>query len=119
MAETQDPSESGYPTHGKLEMIWAEGFLSPGCEGEVVWIIADHDISGCSVLEIGCGLGGAAVLLLQRCGASRVTGFDVQSLLADRASDRARDLGLADRLTFVVRWRVSCIPVAASSLATG
>ena len=102
MTEAQAPTEGGYPAPGKLEMIWGHGFMSPGGEGEVVRIIADHDLRGCSVLDVGCGLGGAAIVLLQRCGAGMVTGFDVQSLLVDRARDRARDLGLADRLTFVL-----------------
>ncbi len=102
MTREQAPTEGGYPTPGKLEMIWGEGFMSPGGPDEVVRIVADHDISGCSVLDIGSGLGGAAIVLHQRCGAGSVTGFDVQALLVDGAQDRARDLGLADRLNFVL-----------------
>ena len=102
MTEAHAQTEGGYPTPGKLEMIWGEGFMSPGGPEEVVRIIADHDLSGSAVLDIGSGLGGAAIVLHQRCGAGSVTGFDVQALLVDSARDRARDLGLADCLTFVL-----------------
>ena len=101
---TQDaaPAEGGYPTPDKLEMIWGEGFMSPGGADEVMRVLGDHDIAGCSILDIGSGLGGAAVVLVQRCGAGSVTGFDVQPLLVDRARMRVRALGLADRLSFVL-----------------
>jgi SAM-dependent methyltransferase len=95
-------AEGGYPTPGMLEMIWGEGFMSPGGPDEVVRIVADRDLSGCSVLDIGSGLGGAAIVLHQRCGAASVTGFDVQALLVDSARERARSLGLADHLNFVL-----------------
>ena len=75
MTQESTPAESGYPTPEKLEMIWGEGFMSPGGADEVVRVLGDHDITGCSVLDIGCGLGGAAVVLLQRGGAGSVTGF--------------------------------------------
>ncbi len=102
MTKEPAPTESGYPTPGKLEMIWGDGFMSPGGPDEVIRIFADHDIAGCSVLDLGCGLGGAAVVLIQRCAAASVTGFDVQSLLIDRAREKTRYLGLADRLTFIL-----------------
>lgn len=102
MTNDPAPTEGGYPTPGKLEMIWGEGFLSPGGADEVVRVVSDHDIAGRSVLDIGSGLGGAAVVLVQRCHAGSVTGFDVQQLLVERARDRARDLGLAHRLNFVL-----------------
>ena len=95
-------TESGYPTPEKLEMIWGEGFMSPGGADEVLRVLGDHDIKGCSVLDIGCGLGGAAVVLLQRGSAGSVTGFDVQPLLLERARARALGLGLSDRLDFVL-----------------
>ena len=63
--------------------------MSLGGADEVLCSIADHDIRDRSVLEGGCGLGGAAVTLVQRCGAASVTGFDVQSLLIETAHDRA------------------------------
>ena len=102
MTQESTPAESGYPTPEKLEMIWGEGFMSPGGADEVLRVLGDHDITGCCMLDIGCGLGGAAVVLLQRGGAGSVTGFDVQPLLVDRARERARALGLSDRIDFVL-----------------
>ena len=40
--------------------------MSPRGADEVLGIIADHDIRDRSVLEVGCGLGGAAVTPVQR-----------------------------------------------------
>ena len=87
MTQQHAQAEGGYPTPGMLEMIWGEGFMSPGGPDEVVRIVADRDLSGCSVLDIGSGLGGAAIVLYQRCGAASVTGFDVQALLVDSARE--------------------------------
>jgi len=102
VSDKSEQSEAGYPTPGKLEMIWGDGFMSPGGPDEVLRIIAGHDIAGWSVLDMGCGLGGPAVVLAQRCKAGLVTGFDVQPSLVDRARETARELGLADRLSFVL-----------------
>ena len=63
MVEALD--DPGYPTPGKLELIWGEGFMSPGGPAEVARIIAGHDIGGCHVRDIGCGLGGADVALIR------------------------------------------------------
>lgn len=102
MTQDTTPAENGYPTPEKLEMIWGAGFMSPGGADEVLRVLGEHDIKGCSVLDIGCGLGGAAVVLAERGGAGSVTGFDVQPLLIDRARERVRDLGLSDRIDFVL-----------------
>jgi SAM-dependent methyltransferase len=100
VTEASAPAEGGYPTPAKLEMIWGDGFMSPGGADEVLRVVGDHSLAGSSVLDIGCGLGGAAMVLVQHCGAGSVTGFDVQPLLVDRARERARERDLADRLSF-------------------
>lgn len=77
-----------------VEAIWGEGFLSPGGAEEVARLIGDHDLRGRSVLDIGCGLGGADLALIQAHGAAYVTGIDVE----DPALDRARALVAAHGL---------------------
>ena len=56
-------SKTSYPPEfvTKLEMQWGIGFLSPGGPDEVLEILRDIDIKGKSVLDIGCGVGGASV----------------------------------------------------------
>ena len=40
-----------------LQIIWGEGFLSPGGPAEVEAALAGRDIRGARVLDIGCGIG--------------------------------------------------------------
>ena len=61
-----------------LEDIWGEGFLSPGGAEEALRVTEGLDLGGKTVLDIGCGSGAIAVLLVQECGAARVVGIDVE-----------------------------------------
>jgi len=84
----------------KLELLWGEGFLSPGGPGEVAKILEGTDIIGLHVMDIGCGIGGVDVLLAREYGAKSVTGLDIEEPLVLRCRERAARLGLSDRLTF-------------------
>ena len=77
----------------------AEGFLSPGGEDEVARIVVGAPIEGARVLDVGCGLGAIDVLLVERFGAARVTGIDVEAPLVARATTRVEAAGLADRVS--------------------
>ena len=68
-----------------LQAVWGEGFLSPGGEREVARIIGDHNLTGASVLDIGCGAGGIDIALVARHGAGFVTGIDVEDMVLDHA----------------------------------
>lgn len=83
-----------------LEIIWGDGFLSPGGAEEVVLLLEGEDISGKEVIDIGCGIGGIDVLLVREHGAARVTGVDVEQPVLDRSRKRAEAEGLIDRLTY-------------------
>jgi phosphoethanolamine N-methyltransferase len=41
-----------------LEIIWGDGFLSPGGAEEVALLLEGEDISDKVVIDIGCGIGG-------------------------------------------------------------
>jgi phosphoethanolamine N-methyltransferase len=84
----------------KLELLWGEGFLSPGGPGEVEKILEGTDLTGLDVMDIGCGIGGVDVLLAREYGAKSVTGIDIEEPLVDKSNARAERLGLSEQLTF-------------------
>ncbi len=84
-----------------LQTTWGEGFLSPGGVEEVKAIVADIDVAGKSVLDIGSGLGGPSFALVRDCGAATVTGVEVQGDLVQEATRIAEGNGLAGAIAFV------------------
>ena len=85
---------------GVLELIWGEGYLSPGGPQEVEKIISGFDMTAKTLLDIGCGTGGIDQLLVQRFGAAHVIGIDTEKSLIEKCEQRARNNGLTDQLTF-------------------
>jgi SAM-dependent methyltransferase len=81
-----------------LQIIWGEGFLSPGGEEEIARLLEGSDITGCHVLDIGCGLGAIDKLLVTRFGAGSVLGIDIDARLVDRMNQRVALAGLADHI---------------------
>ena len=85
---------------GMLELIWGDGFLSPGGPDEVALILEGEDIRGKHVIDIGCGVGGIDVLLVREHGAEHVTGLDIEQPVLDRSIARAKSEGLVDKLFY-------------------
>ena len=96
-------SEEHYPQQliAMLEAIWGEGFLSPGGRQEVARVIGNHNISELSVLDIGCGAGGADIALVEAHGAGFVTGIDVEDSVLDHARELVANHGLSERIGLV------------------
>ncbi len=86
---------------GLLELVWGEGFLSPGGPDEVDLVVAGLDLTGCRLLDIGCGVGGVDRHLVRAHGVGHVTGIDVEDTVVTIARDRAEREGLGDRITFL------------------
>lgn len=85
-----------------LEMLWGEGYLSPGGPQEVARVLDGLSLEDLDVLDIGCGSGGITMELAERYGAGRAVGFDVEAPVIERARTRAASRGLSvDRVTFV------------------
>ena len=80
-----------------LELIWGEGFLSPGGPAAVGKVIEGLDLTGKTVLDIGCGLGGIDAILARDRGA-RVIGLEIERALIARARRRIAHAELADRV---------------------
>ena len=57
-----------------LEVVWGEGFLSPGGTEEIDEIVKNTNLEGKSILDIGCGCGGAAFHLIKNYKAKSVEG---------------------------------------------
>ena len=81
-----------------LEQLWGDGFLSPGGPDEVARTVAGVDFAGKSVVDIGCGSGGATIALVCDHGAGRVIGLDVEALVCEHARARVERHGLTDRI---------------------
>jgi phosphoethanolamine N-methyltransferase len=70
-----------------LQIMWGDGFLSPGGPQAVRDIVAGLDLQDQRVLDIGCGLGGLDEVLAGEFGA-RVTGIDVARLIVEQGRAR-------------------------------
>lgn len=81
-----------------LEILWGEGFLSPGGPEEVARLVGAEDLAGRSVLDIGCGAGGIDIALVRDHGAGWVTGIDVEDPVLDRARALVAQSGLERRI---------------------
>jgi SAM-dependent methyltransferase len=81
-----------------LQIIWGDGFLSPGGGEEIMRLLEGSDITGCQVLDIGCGLGAIDELLVTRFGAGSVLGIDIDPRLIAGMQRRIETAGLAERI---------------------
>jgi phosphoethanolamine N-methyltransferase len=81
-----------------LQLVWGDGFLSPGGAEEVARLLEGSDIRGCQVLDIGCGLGAVDELLVTRHGAANVVGIDIDPALLARMDVRIQRAGLANEV---------------------
>ena len=84
-------TQGGEHYHGQmvamLQVVWGEGFLSPGGPEEVSRLVADVDLTGLALLDIGCGAGGIDMALVRNHGAGYVTGIDVEDTVLARARE--------------------------------
>lgn len=81
-----------------LEAVWGEGFLSPGGPKEVARMLDGLDLSGKTVVDIGSGAGGIAILLADAHGAGRVIGLDVEAPVVTHSRAKVASAGLSDRI---------------------
>lgn len=81
-----------------LQLVWGDGFLSPGGAEELARLLDDSDVSGCRVLDIGCGLGAIDELLVGRHHAGSVVGVDIDPVLLGQMQACIERAGLADRI---------------------
>jgi phosphoethanolamine N-methyltransferase len=89
-----------YPEHfiEWLHAVWGEGFLSPGGADEVVEIVRGLELRGKSVLDVGFGTAGPAMVRAGQCGAASVIGIDVEEPLLRRALALIETAGLSEKV---------------------
>jgi SAM-dependent methyltransferase len=85
-----------------IEEMWGDGYLSPGGPDEVARVLDGIDLTGRSVLDIGCGSGGITVELVRRYGALKVVGIDVEQPVCRQASARVTASGLSERVEIML-----------------
>ena len=84
-----------------MQALYGKGFLSPGGSDEMTVLLDGVDLSGDAVLDVGCGLGGAAIMLAGEFGARHVTSIDIAEDLVARATAEVRSTGLAERVNAI------------------
>jgi phosphoethanolamine N-methyltransferase len=83
----------------KYEVIYGRNFISPGGEATARAILGLAVFEpNMTVLDVGCGLGGAAFLMARVFGA-RVRGIDISRNMLRVAQERLEEAGLAHAVT--------------------
>lgn len=83
-----------------LEAVWGEGFMSPGGTAEVDRILDGLTLSGLTVLDIGCGIGGATTHIAAKYNPATIIGIDIEADLIERCKALAKRRDLTDRVEF-------------------
>ena len=81
-----DEGEYGKKQIDTLEMIWGEGYLSPGGASEIDLILNDKSLKNKKILDIGCGCGSAAFHFIKNHSPNYVLGVDVEEMVIKRAN---------------------------------
>ena len=84
-----------------LEVLWGEGYLSPGGDHETALVLDGLDLRGKRVLDLGCGTGGCAMFIAAQLDPDEVVGVDVESGVVAKAIDNAAAAGFDDRVSFL------------------
>ena len=82
-----------------MEMLYGTGYLSMGGDEEVANIVARVEVEGKQVLDVGCGLGGAAIALASQHKAASVQGIDIDAGVLKRARALVKQAGLQHRIS--------------------
>jgi len=72
-----------------LQIIWGEGYLSPGGPDEIRMIVAGVELAGKAVLDLGCGTGGITRFLAETYRPANIRGVDIDRRLIERAKQSA------------------------------
>lgn len=86
-------------TRASLQRIFGKGFTSPSGNEEMSRLLNGLDLTGETVMDLGCGLGGDSLLLGGAFGAGKVVSVDVDPGNLEVTGQAVRDAGLEDIIT--------------------
>ena len=99
----------GWHEHDPDLFQGTERFFRPGYNAHLVssWIPALEGVlpkleAGAMVADIGCGHGASTIIMAKSFPRSKFRGFDYHKPSVEAASERAKEAGVADRVTFEV-----------------
>jgi SAM-dependent methyltransferase len=99
----------GWHEHDPELFVGVERFFRAGYNAHLVseWIPALDGVKeklerGARVADVGCGLGASTIILAKAFPKSHFVGFDYHAASIEKARERARDAGVADRVRFEV-----------------
>jgi SAM-dependent methyltransferase len=99
----------GWHEHDPDLFVGVERFFRPGYNAHLIeeWIPALEGVKqklekGARVADVGCGLGASTIIMAKAFPRSTFTGFDYHEPSIERARERARGAGVADRAKFEV-----------------
>ena len=98
IGQRSEPGEYDDGMQALLQIIWGEGFLSPGGAAEIERLLEGSDIESCTVLDIGCGLGAIDELLVRDYRAASVVGIDIDPLLLKAMQARIERAQMTHRI---------------------
>jgi phosphoethanolamine N-methyltransferase len=98
IGKLSEPGEYDDGMQALLQIIWGDGFLSPGGAAEIERLLEGSDISGCTVLDVGCGLGAIDELLVREYRAATVVGIDLDPSLLEDMQARIERARMTDRI---------------------
>jgi phosphoethanolamine N-methyltransferase len=84
-----------------LDLIWGEGYMAPGGEGNIANLVQGLEIRDKRILDVGSGQGSPACFLAESYGAS-VVGIDIEPKLIEISQDRAKQRGLEEKAQFIL-----------------
>jgi 2-polyprenyl-3-methyl-5-hydroxy-6-metoxy-1,4-benzoquinol methylase len=97
----------GWGEHDPCLFRGTERFFRPGYANNLVasWLPALDGVvakleRGATVADVGCGHGASTILMAKAYAKSQFVGFDFHQPSIDRASQSAREAGVADRVRF-------------------
>jgi len=97
----------GWHEHDPDLFVGVERFFRPGYNAHLVneWIPALDGVQeklerGARVADVGCGLGASTIILAKAFPRSTFVGFDYHEASIERARERARSAGVAERTRF-------------------
>lgn len=97
-ADELDAGQYTLDAIGKYEAIYGRGYVSPGGRETALECITALELGRDEcVLDVGCGLGGAAILMASERGV-RVHAIDLSANMVALARERVREADLEDRI---------------------